>query len=153
MRVALNRTLFAPALLVFLASCASPPSDGIAPVTASEAPAAGSPQPDESYVLNPQELKLDCRKLIGRMQVRILQIRDHNQRARPSGASRVAQQAATTLYGGSQQGMDPDAEYRRDRVTLEAYNRQLGAKKCKTFDLEAELKPKPARATPTPTRE
>jgi hypothetical protein len=57
-----------------------------------------------------------------------------------------------SLYGGSPHGIDPDAEYRRDRALLEAYNRQLSAKRCKTFDLEAELTPKPVRATPTPTQ-
>jgi hypothetical protein len=34
---------------------------------------------------------------------------------------------------------------------LEAYNRQLAVKRCKTFDLEAELTPKSVRDTPTPS--
>jgi hypothetical protein len=31
---------------------------------------------------------------------------------------------------------------------LYAYNRQLAAKKCKTFDLDAELRPQPVQHTP-----
>jgi hypothetical protein len=33
---------------------------------------------------------------------------------------------------------------------LEAYNTQLAAKGCATFNLEAELQPQPIGATPTP---
>jgi hypothetical protein len=154
MFMAIKRTLSASALLALLASCASSPPDGDAPATAREAPAAtnDSPQPDEGYVLSAQELKLSCRKLTGRMQVRILQIRDYEQRTKPSASSRLAQQAATSLHGGSRRGIDPDAEYRRDRAILEAYNQRLAAKKCKIFDLEFELKPKSPRETPTPTK-
>jgi hypothetical protein len=136
-----NRTSCAPALVALLASCTSSSPDAGPPATG-----AG-----EEYVLSAQELKLSCRKLTGRMQVRILQIRDHEQRARPSAASRLAQQAAASLYGGPRHGIDPDAEYRRDRAMLEAYNRQLAVKRCETFDLEAELTPKSVRDTPTPS--
>jgi hypothetical protein len=150
MFVEIKRILSAPALLLVLASCtSSPPRDG-APAMAA---AADSTQPDVGYVLSAQELALSCRKLTGRMQVRILQIRDYEQRARPSPASGLAQQAATSLYGGSRRGIDPDAEYRRDHAMLEAYNRRLAEKKCKTFDLAAELRPKSVRETPTPTKE
>ena len=150
MLMPINRTLCAPALLALLASCTSSSPVAGPPVTgAVGSAAAGGHQPGEEYLLSAQELKLNCRKLTGRMQVRILQIRDHQQRARPSAASRLAQQAATSLYGGPRHGVDPDAEYRRDRAMLEAYNRQLAVKRCKTFDLEAELTPKSVRDTPT----
>jgi hypothetical protein len=149
MFVEIKRTLSAPALLLVLASCTSSPPRDSAPAMA---PAADSRQPEGGYVLSAQELALSCRKLTGRMQVRILQIRDYEQRAKPSPASRLAQQAATSLHGGSRHDIDPEAEYRRDRAMLEAYNRRLAAKNCKTFDLEAELKPKPIRETPTSTR-
>jgi hypothetical protein len=151
MLMPINRTLCAPALLALLAGCAGSSPDAGSPATTPVASAAaGGHQAAEGYVLSAQELKLNCRKLSGRMQVRILQIRDHEQSARPSAASRLAQQAATSLYGGPRQGVDPDAEYQRDRAMLEAYNRQLAAKRCKTFDLEAELTPKSVRETPTP---
>ena len=145
----INRTLSALAPLILLAGCGSSPSDDGTLATTSS---AGHLQPDEEYALSAQELRLSCRKLTGRVLVRILQIRDYEQRWRPSVTSRLAQQAATSLHGGTRRGMDPDAEYRRDRAMLQAYNRRLAAKKCKTFDLEAELKPKPVGETPTPTK-
>jgi hypothetical protein len=146
----LNRAPYVSVLMVLLASCANSSPDPGASTTA----AAGiDHRLDSGYVLSPQELKLSCRKLTGRMQVRILQIRDHEQRARASAASRWAQQAAMSLYGGSRHGVNPDAEYRRDRAVLEAYNRQLAAKRCKTFDLEAELTPKHVRETPIPAHD
>ena len=86
------------------------------------------------------------------MQLRILQIRDYEQRPKSSAASRWAQQATTSIYGGTSHGSDPDADYRQSLAMLEAYNQQLAAKKCKTFDLESELQPKPVRETPTPAK-
>jgi hypothetical protein len=148
MLVPITRILCAPALIALLANCTSS-----SPEPSARAPgAAGNHRQSGGYVLSAQELKLSCRKLTGRMQVRILQIRDHAQRARLSAASRLAHQAAMSLYGGPRHGIDPDAEYQRDRAMLEAYNQQLAAKRCKTFDLEAELTPKPVWDTPTPTQ-
>jgi hypothetical protein len=153
MFVAIKHTLCA-SLLVLLASCTSSLPEGGAPGTAPAAPSAGATGalPSESYVLSAEELALSCRKLTGRMQVRILQIRDYEQRPKPSPVSRLAQRAATSLHGGSRHEVDPDGEYRRDRAVLEAYNRRLAEKKCKTFDLSAELRPKSVRETPTPTK-
>lgn len=111
---------------------------------------AGQHQQNGAYVLGPDELKLDCKKLTGRMQVRILQIRDHNQRQQPSTAGRSVQSAVQPIFGGTTRGMNPDGEFARDRAVLDAYNRQLAAKNCKTFDLDAELRPKPITETPTP---
>jgi hypothetical protein len=44
------------------------------------------------------------------------------------------------------------ADYRRDRASVEAYNRRLEEKRCKAFDLVKELQPKPAAESPTPIR-
>jgi hypothetical protein len=144
-----SRALGAPGLLiVLLAGCSGPLPDVGAPATA---PATGSHRPDE-YTLSADELKLSCKKLTGRMQVRILQIRDYDQRKKPSATSRLAQQATGSLYGSAPSGSEPEAEHRRDLAMLEAYNRHLATKRCKTFDLEAELRPKPVRETPTPTQ-
>jgi len=117
---------------------------------AQDAENAGTFQDNGSYVLGPDEAKLDCRKLTGRMQVRILQIRDHNERQVGSAAGQTIQSVATPVFGGTTYGANPDRDFARDRAILEAYNRQLAAKNCKTFDLAAELKPKPVKDTPTP---
>jgi hypothetical protein len=84
------------------------------------------------------------------MQVRILQIRDYSDRPGTTGLSHTLQTATTTVLGGTKEGTDPDSRYARDRAVLEAYNNQLAAKGCPTFNLVAELKPKSIGETPTP---
>lgn len=102
------------------------------------------------YQLSEEELKYDCRKLTGQMQIRILQMRGYDTEKKASAAARGIQSLATPIWGGTKEGLDPDAQYRKDRAMLEAYNHQLAAKNCKTFDLEAELAETANEATPSP---
>jgi pectin methylesterase-like acyl-CoA thioesterase len=99
-----------------------------------------------------EEQKYDCRKLTGQMQIRILQVRGYDSRKKSSMAARGMQSVTTPIFGGTKEGTDPDGQYRKDLAQLEAYNQQLAAKKCKTFDLQAELASTtnltPRRATP-----
>jgi hypothetical protein len=104
------------------------------------------------YSLTDEEKELDCKKLTGRMQVRILQIRDFNTRQQTSATSHTLQQAATALFGGSTEGVAPSQRYAKDRAVLEAYNGQLAAKGCPTFDLESDLQPKDTKEMPRPVR-
>ncbi len=60
------------------------------------------------------------------------------------------QSLTTPIFGGTKEGVDPDGQYRKDRAMLEAYNRQLAVKQCKTFDLDAELAIKSTDVTPAP---
>ncbi|KAB2939988.1 MAG: hypothetical protein K8F92_09770 [Hyphomicrobium sp.] len=117
-----------------------PPSDG--GVVTGALPTAG-------YQLSEEELKYDCRKLTGLMQIRILQVRGYDSNKKASIAARGMQSLATPVFGGTKEGLDPDAQYRKDLAVLEAYNRQLANKQCKTFDLAAELAAT-ADVTPTP---
>lgn len=103
------------------------------------------------YQLNAEELALDCRKLTGRMQIRILQVRSYSEKQPTSGLSKGLQSSITPVFGGTSQGMNPDAQYAVDRAQLEAYNRQLVAKGCKSYDLDAALATTDVRVTPVPT--
>jgi hypothetical protein len=103
-----------------------------------------------NYPLSAEELKYDCRKLTGTMQIRILQVRGYDSRKKASMAARGMQSLATPIFGGTKEGLDPDAQYRKDLAMLQAYNQQLAAKKCKTFDLDAELSATATDVTPTP---
>lgn len=102
-----------------------------------------------AYNLSADELKLDCKRMTGRMKVRILQMREARQAPKTSELSRNIQGAVTPiakqLSGGTSYGSDPDGQYARDLAMLHTYNRQLAAKSCRTLDIEAELKPEPAR--------
>ncbi|MBN8913692.1 MAG: hypothetical protein J0H65_16880 [Rhizobiales bacterium] len=140
----LGPVAFAAALL---GACASQ--------TASLAPpsmtvAGGAPPPTETvsrlpsaggYTLTSEEQGLDCRKLTGRMAVRIVQIRDFQTRTQTTSLSRGLQTVAKPAYGGSGEGTDPYGRYTRDRAQLEAYNQRLAEKNCANFDLDAELAP------------
>ncbi|MDX2259133.1 MAG: hypothetical protein NW205_09500 [Hyphomicrobiaceae bacterium] len=101
-----------------------------------------------TYRLSEEEAALDCRKITGRMQVRILQIRDYEERRQTSALSKTMQNAARPVVGGTQIGVAPDTDVARDRMVLEAYNRRLAELNCPTYDLAAELKPRDFRETP-----
>jgi hypothetical protein len=103
-----------------------------------------------TYQLTPDEQKLDCKKLTGKMQVRILQVRDQRERTLTSSTAQAIQQTVVPVLGGSQFGASPGDDFKRDRAWLEAYNAQLAAKKCPTYNLENELQPRSIRDTPQP---
>ena len=112
-------------------------SDGQEPVAVTTSRVSSSAAP--AYALSEEEKGIDCKRLTGRMKIRILQIRDSRSRTNSSELSRSLQ-LAQSQFGGSTTGIDPDAEHSRDRAMLDAYNTQLAAKGCKTLDLESELK-------------
>ena len=123
-------------------------SQGLAPAeTVSRLPAEGA------YQLTAAERDMDCRALTGRMAVRIMQLRDYENRHQASLVSRAIQSTTSPVFfGGSGAGLDPDGRYRRDRAQLVAYNGLLAEKQCANFDLEAELSPgakEPPRTRPS----
>ena len=145
MRQVLRLICTPTAACLSLTACASttePAPEAVAP-TATVSSVA-------TYNLNEEELALDCKRLTGRMQVRILQIRDYDTSTKGTMFSRLLQSATTTIIGGTKEGASPSDRYVHDRAVLEAYNRQLAAKGCPMFDLDAELKPKPVNETPAP---
>ena len=122
-------------------------------------------QPDLStansgYTLTPEDLKLDCKKLTGKIQVGILQLRGERGEAKTTDLSRNLQQAATPFVAGTSRGINPEGDQARAYSQLKAFNGQLAAKNCAVYDLDAQLKPgvtdtprpipkaKPARTLP-----
>ena len=142
-------TLGAALMTAIIASaCAGTPVEKI-PSLISDATSDGGD--DGTYVLSPQELAYSCKQLTGTMQVRILQVRSYNAQNDPTLAARGMQIVATPLFGGTTTGINPQGQHRRDLAMLEAYNRRLAAKNCKTFDLEAELRKTDPADTPRPS--
>lgn len=150
MLLPMSRNVLLASALALLAACASSTSDTAAPLSSADASVAAPTASGATYELTDEEKGLDCKKLTGRMQVRILQVRDYGGRPATSAASRNMKAVTTTVFGGSQKGADPEREYQESVAMLQAYNRQLEAKKCKTFNLAEELRPKPVNSTPTP---
>ena len=115
------------------------------PAAASTSVSAGG-----GYVLSSDEQKFECKQLLGRMQIRILEIRDYDERNQTSIVSQALKATVKPFFGGGTRGNDPTADYAKDRAILEAYNKQLALKGCKTYDLDAQLKPKDFKVTPEP---
>jgi hypothetical protein len=146
-----------------LAACSTGSTQGSEPLSMAPAAAASGPSlmpqigpkvqvrdANATYQLTADELKLDCKKLNGKMQVRILQMRDQRERTLTSATAQSIQQSVVPVFGGSPYGASPGDDYKRDRAWLEAYNAQLAAKKCPTYDLDNELQPRSIRDTPQP---
>ena len=132
--------------------CAGAPDAGPPSLVSDPPPLANDTSGFSDYQLSEDEKKFDCKKLTGKIQVRIMQIRGYDTRAKASSLARTAQTVTTPIFGGTKEGMDPDGQYRRDRAMLEAYNRELGYKKCKTFDIEAELQKTDGTPAPIPAK-
>ena len=132
--------------------CAGAPAEPPPALVNDPPPLANDTAAFSAYQLSEDEKKYDCKKLTGKMQVRILQIRGYDTRAKASSLARTTQAVTTPIFGGTKEGLDPDGQYRRDRAMLDAYNRELTAKKCKTFDIEAELKRIDGTPEPIPTK-
>ena len=149
--------LCALALALTLVGCAAampgyvPPSERRDKMLAA-APKGGGFDDSGTYKLTEQEQKLDCKHLNGGITVKILQMRDAANRAKPSAVATTAQQVARPFKGGTTYGVDLGKDYQADRARLEALNKQLADKACRTFDLDAELKPGNT-ATPSPVGE
>lgn len=103
---------------------------------------------DGRYRLSADEEALNCHKLTGRMQVRLMQVRAPA--ASTTEGARTLHGTATAVFGGTTRGLDPEAERRRDLALLKAYNRRLAEKGCPTFDLARELRAQPGGEMPRP---
>ena len=93
----------------------------------------------------------NCKKITGRMKLRILELRSRRAEDPTTAASRVMQQAMTPVFGGTSRGARPEAEIAADRAALEADNARLVAKGCASFDLAAALAADPKAPSPAPT--
>jgi hypothetical protein len=129
--------------LLLLAACAAavpgympPPfkeSKAVQPMKSGDMDAEGA------YHMSSQEMATDCHHLRGAMLVTIARLRERAKEVGSSPFAIGANSVATSVLGGSPKGLDRDAEYRRDRARLEAYNRHLASKNCPTVDIQAEL--------------
>ena len=91
-----------------------------------------------TYELSELDKARDCKRTLGSMQISIARLKDAAFRVEPSAASSALQSGSAT-FGGSGRGADRQSEYQRERARLEAYNRLLASKNCKTLDIDAEL--------------
>ena len=100
---------------------------------------SGNLAADGHYELSQVDKDRDCKRTLGSMQIIITRLKDPAFRNEPSFVSSTIQSGSAAVIGGSARGSDRQAEYDRERARLEAYNRLLAAKNCKTMDIDAEL--------------
>ena len=140
----MSRAICIAAALAAAAALAGCSSDSASSPTApfNFTTAAGPKAPGgegPGYVLSEEEQGLDCKKLAGRIQIRILDIRGYENREKTTIASRGLHTAGKMVFGGTNTGLNTDVQFAKDKAMLESYNKQLVAKDCKSFDLGAAL--------------
>lgn len=96
-------------------------------------------EPGAPGSLGSEDLALDCRRMAGRMQIRILELRGASPVKGSSTAAQGLQSTAVSIFGGSRHGADAAGERTGDLAKLRAMNAHLIAKQCPHYDLDAEL--------------
>ena len=87
------------------------------------------------YIPSADEKSQDCRRIRGKMGVRIVQL----QRTGIVRDSSVLSRKFSGYFGSAKQGLDAAQARKRDRAILRAYNKLLADKGCRTVDLDKEL--------------
>jgi hypothetical protein len=152
----LVRFLF-PAALLILAACilagcaAAVPGYTPPPLTENknkflQPMESGDVGPDGRYYPSETEKAMDCKRMTGSMQITISRLRDASGRAEPSAIAMATQKTIAPVVGGSSVPVERKAVNAREYAKLEAYNRELAAKNCKTLDIDAELARPPESA-------
>lgn len=103
-----------------------------------------------SYTLTDEEKALDCRRLTGRLQVRLLALRGEEYKVQPSEAAQ-SMRSATSAALGTTTAKNAAARAANDRPVLDAYNKRLAELGCPSFDIGKELEARPSAPTPYPT--
>jgi hypothetical protein len=102
------------------------------------------------YALSEDEQAMDCKKLTGRMQIRIMDVRGYDTRERTTMAARGLHTAGKMVFGGTNAGLNTDTHFAKDKAMLDAYNARLVAKDCRSFDIPEALQ---GSGPPSPTIE
>ena len=82
---------------------------------------------------------MDCRRMTGSMKITINRLRDAASRKGGSGLAEAAHKTMPLITQGSTASADRQTTMSRERAKLDAYNRQLATRNCKTLDIDAEL--------------
>lgn len=97
--------------------------------------------PSDSVTAEPasaEDAEADCKRLAGKVQLRLLEVRSGMSPEESSIVSRSIQTAGT-LVGGSARGLDTSPSLAREVAELEAANKQLAERNCRSFDIAKAL--------------
>lgn len=136
-------TALAACILSALTGCAA---NNLEPVTAAAGfvPAASGDGNIQTvaatgYERTAEEHDYDCKRLTGRLQIRILELRSRLSDVQTSALSRSLNTAGSGAFGGTHFGLDPKSDRVHDIAQIKAFNDELMAKKCRSFDLAKAL--------------
>ena len=99
----------------------------------------GDVKEDGLYEMSKDELAMDCKRMTGSMKITINRLRDAATRQGGSNLAESAHKSVPIIMQGSTASSDWRATLVRERAKLDAYNRNLAARNCKTLDIDAEL--------------
>ena len=145
--LAITATIF---IALSLSSCASTNGNSAATGTTSKGRFTSRPLKTGNfdskgrYQPSSEERAQDCKRIRGKMGVRIVQL----QRTGIVRDSSTLSRKFSGIFNGKGYGHDVRTEHRRDRAVLVAYNDLLAKKNCPTVDLDKEL----ARPTAKPPK-
>jgi hypothetical protein len=123
---------------------------GLGGCAGSGAGAGGEGLLPQGYTMSAEEKALDCRRLTGRIQVRLLALRGEAYKVQPSAAAQ-SMRSATSAALGTDTAKNAAVRAAAERPVLEAYNARLVELSCPSFDLGKELEARPSAPTPYPT--
>lgn len=103
------------------------------PLTAAEQAAVNS------GVLTAQEAQLGCKRMAGRMKIRILELRGGGVERKGSAAAQGMQSTLVPIFGGTTRGANAQGDRADDLADLKAMNEILVARNCPYYDLQGEL--------------
>lgn len=100
-----------------------------------------------SGVLSEADVGLNCKKMAGRMKIRLLELRGGGPSRKSSDLAQGMHSAVVPLFGGTQRGADASSDVSRDIAKLKAMNEIMTSRKCPHYDIDAELaQPSTARS-------
>jgi hypothetical protein len=98
--------------------------------SATDAPSAAPASADEA--------EADCKRMAGKVQLRLLEVRSGMSPEESSIVSRSIQTAGSVL-GGSTRGLNPETSLAHQVAELETANAQLAERNCRSFDIAKAL--------------
>ncbi len=100
--------------------------------------AAGPSDEATAEPASAEDAEADCKRLAGKVQLRLLEVRSGMSPEESSIVSRSIQTAGT-LVGGSARGLGANPSLEREVADLEAANKQLAERNCRSFDIAKAL--------------
>jgi hypothetical protein len=94
---------------------------------------------DGKYELSQDEMAMDCKRMTGSMKITIRRLSDAQTRTGGSALAEGTHKVMPLITQGSTASADRQSTMARERAKLDAYNRQLAARNCKTLDIDAEM--------------